>query len=55
MTSNWKECKIGDLVSIKHGYAFKGDNISVEDNGIVLITPGNFAIGGGFQETKCKF
>lgn len=55
MTSNWKECKIGDLVSIKHGYAFKGENISTEDNGIVLITPGNFAIGGGFQETKCKF
>lgn len=46
---------LGDYISIKHGYAFKGDGISTEDNGIVLVTPGNFAIGGGFKEEKCKF
>lgn len=55
MTSDWKEYKLGDLISIKHGYAFKGDFITSEDNGVVLVTPGNFAIGGGFQENKCKF
>lgn len=51
----WREVKLGDLISIKHGYAFKGDDIITEDNGVVLVTPGNFSIGGGFQEKKCKF
>ncbi len=46
---------LGDYISIKHGFAFKGDGITSEDNGIVLVTPGNFAIGGGFKEGKCKF
>lgn len=46
---------LGDYISIKHGYAFKGNGITTEDNGIVLVTPGNFAIGGGFKEGKCKF
>ena len=53
--TEWKECTLGDLIRIKHGYAFKGDYITTNDNGVVLITPGNFAIGGGFQERKCKF
>lgn len=51
----WKECKLGDFIKIKHGYAFEGKSISFDDNNIVLVTPGNFAIGGGFQEKKCKF
>ena len=56
MTSNeWKKCKLGDFINIKHGFAFKGEFISSEDNGNVVVTPGNFAIGGGFQENKCKF
>ena len=46
---------LGDLISIKHGFAFDGDHIIQNDNGIVLVTPGNFQIGGGFQEEKCKF
>ena len=53
--TEWREVKLGDLISIKHGYAFKGDDIITEDNGVVLVTPGNFSIGGGFQEKKCKF
>ena len=53
--TEWKECTLGDLIRIKHGYAFKGDYITTNDNGVVLVTPGNFAIGGGFQERKCKF
>lgn len=53
--TEWKKCTLGDLIRIKHGYAFKGDYITTNDNGVVLVTPGNFAIGGGFQERKCKF
>lgn len=44
-----------DYIKIKHGYAFKGKNISTIDNNVVLVTPGNFAIGGGFKEDKCKY
>lgn len=43
---------LGKHISIKHGYAFDGDYFVEEDNGVVLLTPGNFAIGGGFQEGK---
>ena len=46
---------LSDFIKIKHGYAFKGDFISSDDNGVVLVTPGNFCIGGGFKEIKCKF
>lgn len=49
------EYQLGNLINIKHGYAYSGDYITQEDNGIVLVTPGNFRIGGGFQEEKCKF
>ena len=48
-------CRIGDLATIKHGYPFEGQYFSEEDNGVLLVTPGNFMIGGGFQEVKCKY
>jgi Restriction endonuclease S subunits len=44
-----------DYIRIKHGYAFKGRNISTIDNNVVLVTPGNFSVGGGFKEDKCKY
>lgn len=46
---------LGNYISIKHGFAFKGEHIVSVDNGVVLVTPGNFAVGGGFQEKKCKY
>ena len=51
----WAQVSIGDLVDIKHGFAFKGDNIHDEPRGDVLLTPGNFAVGGGFKGEKFKF
>ncbi len=53
--TEWKKVKLGEIIAIKHGYAFSGEHIVQEDNGKVLVTPGNFRIGGGFQQTKCKF
>lgn len=47
--------KLSQFVNIKHGFAFKGDYISFSNNNVVLVTPGNFKIGGGFQEAKCKY
>lgn len=51
----WKECKLGDVIDIKHGYAFKGAFFSDEQTENVLVTPGNFQIGGGFKSNKLKF
>ncbi|WP_206478005.1 restriction endonuclease subunit S [Halomonas sp. KRD171] len=55
MSYNWQPVTLGNLVEIKHGYAFKGDFITDEENPNLLLTPGNFAIGGGFQFKKKKF
>jgi len=46
---------LGDYISIKHGYAFKGEYISDVECANILITPGNFSIGGGFNEKKLKY
>lgn len=49
------EYKLKDLCKIKHGYAFKGKEIIKEPTKYILVTPGNFSIGGGFKEEKCKY
>ncbi|MHC5825145.1 MAG: restriction endonuclease subunit S, partial [Nostoc sp.] len=51
----WKVIKLGNLIDIKHGYAFKGEFFRTEPPGDVLLTPGNFAIGGGFKDDKFKY
>ena len=48
-------CRFGDVAHIKHGFAFKGEYFTEVPNGVMLVTPGNFRIGGGFQEKKCKY
>ena len=53
--SKWREVRLGDLIGIKHGYAFKGKDIIDTDNGVVLVTPGNFDFSGGFKDTGKKF
>ena len=47
--------RLGDFIRIKHGYAFKGSGITQTDSGKVLVTPGNFKLGGGFKDDKCKY
>ena len=53
--SNWVHMRLGDLVEIRHGYAFKGVFFHEEPPGDFLLTPGNFAVGGGFQWGKRKY
>jgi type I restriction enzyme S subunit len=43
------------MVSIKHGFAFKGVHFSDSPTPDILVTPGNFAVGGGFKTDKLKF
>lgn len=47
--------KLGDLINIKHGFAFKGEFFSDEPTKDILLTPGNFKIGGGFKTDKFKY
>ncbi|HBL4965450.1 TPA: restriction endonuclease subunit S, partial [Escherichia coli] len=47
--------KLGDFVTIKHGYAFPGKFITSQETKKILVTPGNFNIGGGFKSSKFKY
>src|SRR6266568_7089569 len=55
MTGNWQETLLGDLVEVRHGFAFQGKFFSDLPPGDILLTPGNFAIGGGFKPDKFKY
>jgi type I restriction enzyme S subunit len=55
MGSEWITCSLGDLLKVKHGFAFKGEYFTEETTDSLLVTPGNFAIGGGFQNLKPKY
>ncbi|MBE2237820.1 MAG: restriction endonuclease subunit S [Caldilineaceae bacterium] len=55
MAGEWVVASLGDLVEIKHGYAFRGEFFRDEPIGDILLTPGNFAIGGGFRDNKFKY
>jgi len=51
----WKVDALSEVISIKHGYAFKGEYFSDEETDDILLTPGNFKIGGGFNYSKFKY
>lgn len=53
--NKWAKTALGDLIDIKHGFAFKGEFFQNEPNGNILLTPGNFHIGGGFKSEKFKY
>lgn len=44
----WLDCTLGDLLEVKHGFAFLGEHFTDEGSHIVL-TPGNFFDEGGFK------
>ena len=51
----WETYSLGSFISVKHGFAFKGEFISPEPTNFKLVTPGNFKIGGGFKSDKFKY
>lgn len=55
METDWPERSLGELFKVKHGFAFKGTHFSEDESEYQVVTPGNFAIGGGFQDGKAKF
>lgn len=55
MGREWKEVTLGELFSVKHGFAFKGEHFTDKPTKTVCVTPGNFSIGGGFKKPKPKY
>lgn len=55
MAGEWVETSLAAVMDVKHGFAFPGENIHDEPPGEILLTPGNFAIGGGFKGDKYKY
>src|SRR5690554_1923662 len=55
MAGEWRDVALGDLFKVKHGFAFKGEFFTDQQQSEILVTPGNFAIGGGFQDEKRKY
>ena len=49
----WRDTTLGELITVKHGYAFKGSFFAKEGKELVL-TPGNFPVGGGLQFRQGK-
>ncbi len=46
--TDWKQVKLGELIEIKHGFAFSSQFFS-ERGDFILLTPGNFYEEGGFK------
>ena len=53
----WEAVTLKDLVRVLHGYAFSGNFYSDQDNGFILLTPGNFSVLGGlyFEPRNTKY
>ena len=47
--------KVGDYIDITNGFAFKGNDFGEEETDTILMTPGNFKVGGGFNDKKLKY
>ena len=52
---NWSDVKLSEIIDVKHGFAFPGKKIRENPPGDILLTPGNFAVGGGFKGDKYKY
>ncbi|MDX2377772.1 restriction endonuclease subunit S [Microbacterium sp. LRZ72] len=46
--SDWPTTTLGELIHVKHGYAFKGEHFAETGDKLVL-KPGNFPVGGGIK------
>ncbi|MCX8960996.1 restriction endonuclease subunit S [Erwinia psidii] len=53
--ASYPQIPLVDLISIKNGYAYSGKNIGDEGKNSVIVTPGNFHLGGGYNPSKDRF
>ncbi|WNF91589.1 restriction endonuclease subunit S [Vagococcus fluvialis] len=54
-TDTWEERKLGEVIDIENGYAFKSEYFSDEEKRHIVLTPGSVKIGGGFQKDKGRY
>lgn len=55
LPEGWKAARLSEEIEVKHGYAYSGKDFSDEETSDILLTPGNFRIGGGFNYNKFKY
>lgn len=55
MTGKWHKVRLSEYIVFLHGFAFKGEFFNEDFRGDILVTPGNFNIGGGFKDSKFKY
>lgn len=55
LPEGWAIQSLEQVISIKHGYAFKGEYFCEAPTSSILLTPGNFKIGGGLKLDKIKY
>ncbi|OQW61770.1 MAG: hypothetical protein BVN28_06685 [Nitrospira sp. ST-bin4] len=54
LPSSWIWFRLGDIATLKHGYAFSSAYFTSEPAPFVLTTPGNFYEKGGFRDRESK-
>ncbi|KPZ21800.1 restriction endonuclease subunit S [Pseudomonas coronafaciens] len=55
--NEWKPIKLGEVVTIKHGWPFKSEHLTEQSTGNpIVVSVGNFKYNGGFRfdETKTR-
>ena len=53
LLTEWESVRIGEALSVSHGFAFKGEFFR-EEGDLVVLTPGNFRETGGFKHKSGK-
>ena len=51
--TDWQPLRLGDALSVSHGFAFKGEFFRDEGD-LIVLTPGNFREVGGFKPKNGK-
>ena len=54
-SEDWEAKRLVEVVDLENGFAFKGEYFKDEPTNVILLTPGNVNIGGGFQVGKGRF
>ena len=54
-TDAWEQRKLGELINLENGFAFKSEYFQEDPSDLIVLTPGNVNIGGGFQSGKGRF
>ena len=51
--TEWESVRIGEALSVAHGFAFRGEFFR-EEGDLIVLTPGNFHEAGGFKQKSGK-